>query len=104
MRLFSVFVVTAAICKIYTIAGVVRLDEGGMQIITNERTLSVQTYKIPIQEEPRLARFVNSPVVASLLVRGTDLQVEQVRSVELRVPDPLRANQSHPPQVTKCPL
>lgn len=80
-------------CGEYWLAGVVRTTKMGYFIIVNEKTNSEYSFKVPILEEPKLAPYVDRPMLAKIVLpqalNGTQGNIEKVLEVKHRVPNPL---------------
>jgi len=84
---------SAFACGVYELSGVVRFNSSEYRIIVNEGTTSEIIFVAPPTEAVKLFPFQNAPVKAAVLVleplHGTRARISEIRSVELRVPDPL---------------
>lgn len=80
-------------CGVYELNGIVRFDHSEYRIIVNEGTMSESIFAALPTEAVKLFPFQNAPVKAEVFVlepfHGTRARISEIRSVELRVPDPL---------------
>lgn len=80
-------------CGEYQIRAVVRASKVGHDIIVNEKTQSELTLTMPIVERMKLAPYVDRDITAVALLNkkfdGTKGEIDQIISIESRIPDPL---------------
>ena len=80
-------------CGEYNITGTVRMIKNTPFIVVNEHTLSESVLAIPIEEEPRVAPYLNRPCELRAMLNkkmdGTKGEVNTLKEITLRVPNPL---------------
>lgn len=81
-------------CGDYEVRGVVRAGKLGHEIIINEKTMSELNITLPIQEQLKLAPYVDRPMKAVILLDkkfdGTKGVSNKIISINDRIPDPLK--------------
>ncbi len=93
---FSLLILSASgslACGVYEVNGVVRSSAEGYGIVVNEGTKSEVHLSVPVLEAVKMFSFKNQPVkcVVQILkpIDGTHASIDQLVSIDLRVPDPL---------------
>lgn len=80
-------------CGEYQVRAVVRAGKTSHVIIVNEKTRSELTLTMPIVERLKLAPYVDRAISAVVLLNkkfdGTKGEVDNIISIESRIPDPL---------------
>ncbi len=93
-------------CRVYTVNGVIRGSAQGFQIVQAEGTRSARTFLVPLQEEPALLPYIDAPVTAHVRVTqafdATQVTLDRIEKIELRVPDPIREQRASPPLFKAC--
>jgi hypothetical protein len=79
-------------CGNYQVSGVVRSKKDGPVIVINEKTQSEITITLPIQNEAKVAPYINKAIAATISFERKPSRTEVVgiiKSIEVRIPNPL---------------
>jgi hypothetical protein len=83
-------------CGEYQASGIVRIVNNAPFIIINERTMSEYVLSIPINEEPKVAPFVNRHFTFTGTIEkkmnGTKGEIKLLKNLDLKVPNPLNGS------------
>jgi hypothetical protein len=83
-------------CGEYKILGRARVINNTPVIIVNERTMSEYVLSIPVEEEPKLAPYINRHFKFSGTIEkklnGTKGEIKLLKELELVVPNPLNGS------------